>query len=305
MTSRTSCGALLKGEYQKTPKYPMKRLQTWYNITLHVHLYYCTCLCVIYYVSHLPVSPPRILLDFFSKVIFLFLIFKSLVYPTLFTSSPSHPLRSFFVHLASRFVILSFSNLSPTATSSFSLLIFIRISTHWCECLLPFLPDWPLHFRFSSFLLFSLLFFFGPFLSAFHSPALLRQLYSFSIYFILLFSSSTSSFLLSFSHIPHLVSISVSAGLFLSTLNIFVKFMGDLQNKIVCFLQANLIRQVYHTVCLNIGPPTPHISFPLPVHGYLKGIAGQCRTNRWPAVPDWTLMPDWGSWLPEEMPMPE
>ncbi len=71
MTSRTSCGALLKGHYQKTPKYPMK-LQTWYNITLHVHFYYCTCLCVIYYVSHLPASLPRFLCDFFSKVIFLF-----------------------------------------------------------------------------------------------------------------------------------------------------------------------------------------------------------------------------------------
>jgi len=283
----------------------MKRLQTWYNISLHVHFCYCTCLCVIYYVYY--ASLPRFLCDFFSKVIFLFPL-----------SYLQVPLLPHFIHFSvppSSFLLCPpglslrhslFLQSFPNRYIFFLMLIFIHISTNWFECLLPFLPDWPPpHFRFSLFLLFSLLFFFGPFLSAFHSPALLRQLYSFSIYFILLFSSSTSSFLLSFSHIPHLVSISVSAGLFLSTLNIFVKFMGDLQNKIVCFLQANLIRQVYHTVCLNIGPPTPHISFPLPVHGYLKGIAGQCRTNRWPAVPDWTLMPDWGSWLPEEMPMPE
>ncbi len=38
-------------------------------------------------------------------------------------------------------------------------------------------------------------------------------------------------------------------------------------------------------------------------------MAGHCLTNPWTAVPDWnpdagTAMPDWTTWLPEDMPMP-
>ncbi len=202
MTSRTSCGALLKGEYQKTPKYPMKRLQTWYNISLHVHLYYCACLCFIYYLSLLPAFLPRFLLDFFSMVIFLF-PFSYLQVPLLphFIHLLSAPSSSFL--LCPPGLSLRHSLFLQSFPNRYIFFLIVNFYSYinqliWVLASLSSRLTTPLSILF-VFLLFSLLFFFGPFLSAFHSPALLRHALEYlSPYsFILLSFWANAFFLLS------------------------------------------------------------------------------------------------------------